>query len=115
METYKVYENGVENLENFLIKKELGLIKEENKNKENVKMVYNNQEKFVNNIEGCNELLKNLFDYFSNEKNKMRMQIFNYCNKFNDNVINYIKKQSETSLNQKLINLIYPKKKKIRN
>ena len=31
------------------------------------------------------------------------MQIFNYCNKFNDNVINYIKKQSETSLNQKLI------------
>ena len=103
METYKVYENGVENLENFLIKKELGLIKEENKNKENVKIVYNNQEKFVNNIEGCNELLKNLFDYFSNEKNKMRMQIFNYCNKFNDNVINYIKKQSETSLNQKLI------------
>ena len=103
METYKVYESGVENLENFLIKKELGLIKEENKNKENIKMVYNNQEKFVNNIEGCNELLKNLFDYFSNEKNKMRMQIFNYCNKFNDNVINYIKKQSETSLNQKLI------------
>jgi len=103
MDTYKIYENGVENLENFLIKKELGLIKEENKNKENIKIVYNNQEKFVSNIEGCNELLKNLFDYFSKEKNKMRMQIFNYCNKFNDNVINYLKKQSETSLNQKLI------------
>ena len=103
MDSYKIYENGVETLENFLIKKELGFIKEENKNKENIKIVYNNQEKFVNNIEGCNELLKNLFDYFANEKNKMRMQIFNYCNKLNDNVINYLKKQSETSLNQKLI------------
>ena len=103
MDSYKIYENGVNNFENYLIKKEIGIIKEDNKNKENIKIVYNNQEKFMNNIEGCNELLKNLFDYFSNEKNKMRMQIYNYCNKFNDNVINYIKKQNETSLNQKLI------------
>ena len=103
MNSYKIYENGVENLENILIKKELGLAKEETKNKDNIKIVFNNQEKFLNNIEGCNELLKNLYDYFSGEKNKMRMQIFNYCNKFNDNIINYLKKQSETSLNQKLI------------
>lgn len=33
----------------------------------------------------------------------MRMQIFNYCNKFNDSVMNFIKKQNETILNQKLI------------
>ena len=103
IDSYKIYENGVDNLENYLIKKELGLLKEENKNKENIKIVFNNQGKFLNDIEACNELLKNLFDYFSNEKNKMRMQIYNYCNKFNDNVINYIKKQNETSLNQKSI------------
>ena len=37
------------------------------------------------------------------EKNKMRTQMFNYCNKFNDNLINYINKQNETCLNQKSI------------
>ena len=103
LDSYKIYENGVENLENYLIKKELDLIKDNNKNKENIKTVYNNQEIFVNNIQDCNELLKSLFDYFSNEKNKMRMQIFNYCTKFNDNIINYLKKQNETSLTQKSI------------
>ena len=101
--TYKIYENGVENLENYLIKKELGLVKEDNKNKDNIKILSKNKETFLNDLKGCNELLKNLFNYFSNEKNKMRMNIFNYCNKFNDCVINYIKKQNETSLNQKLI------------
>ena len=99
----KIYENSVTNLENNLIKKELGLIKVENKNNENIKMVYNNQEKYIKNIDDCNELLQNLYGFFSKEKNKMRMQIFNYCNKFNDSVMNFIKKQNETILNQKLI------------
>ena len=99
----KIYENSVTNLENNLIKKELGLVKVENKNNENIKMVYNNQEKYIKNIDDCNELLQNLYGFFSKEKNKMRMQIFNYCNKFNDSVMNFIKKQNETILNQKLI------------
>ena len=103
IDSYNIYENGVENLENYLIKKELGLIEQDNKSEDNIKILSENKENFLNDIKGCNELLKNLFDYYSNEKNKMRMTIFNYCNKFNDCVINYIKKQNETSLNQKLI------------
>ena len=98
MDSYKIYENGVENLENYLIKRELELVKDDNKSKENIKIVYNNQEIFVKNIQDCNDLLKSLFNYFSNEKNKMRMQIFNYCTKFNDNIINYLKKQKEINL-----------------
>ena len=103
LDSYKIYENGVENLENYLIKRELELVKDDNKSKENIKIVYNNQEIFVKNIQDCNDLLKSLFNYFSNEKNKMRMQIFNYCTKFNDNIINYLKKQKEINLTQKSI------------
>ena len=101
-DSYKIYENSVNNLENYLIKKELNLIKEENK-KENIKIVYNNQNKYINNLNESNDILKNLFDYFSSEKNKMRLKIFNFCNKFNENIMNYLKKLKETSSNQKLV------------
>ena len=48
--TYKIYENGVENLENYLIKKELGLVKEDNKNKDNIKILSKNKETFLNDL-----------------------------------------------------------------
>ena len=144
METYKAYESEVEFYENYLINKELGLIKDEsqtqdinikisncpnkvnnshknnnhnnngnnynnnhnnigNKLYDNHKSVFLNQQKFVNNLRVCNDILKNLFDYFSDEKNKMRNQISNYCNSFNDSILTYLKKQNETCLNQKSI------------
>ena len=134
MDSYKIYESGVESYENYLMNKELGLIKDEylnninnntnggnktnnnhNNNKNNInsnknnklydnhKEVFMSQQKFVNNIRACNDILKNLFDYFSVEKNKMREKIFYYCNSFNDNIITCLNKQKETSLNQKLI------------
>ena len=152
METYKSYESEVEFFENYLINKELGLIKDENQvqdinikssnfpkktnniqnnNKKNYynnnghssnnhnnihiknnsgnklfdnhKSVFLNQQKFVNNLRACNDILKNLFDFFTDEKNKMRNQIFNYCHSFNDSILYYLKKQHENCLNQKLI------------
>lgn len=135
MDSYKVYESDAEHYENYLIKKELGLIKEDSKNDTNLKgascsnnnhknnhgnnhgnshgsciklydnhkSVFLNQQKFVNNMRACNDILKNLFDYFIDEKNKLRNQIVNYCHSFNDNALEYLKKQNETCLNQKAL------------
>ena len=133
MDSYKIYISGVEFYEDYLINKELGIIKEDNKinlntinsvnkiinyNKnngnnnsnscfvklfDNHKEVFLNQQKFVNNIRACNDILKNLFDYFSCEKNKLREKIFNYCNSFNESILSCIQKQNETCLNQKLV------------
>ena len=129
MDSYKLYKSGVESYENYLINKELGLIKDEhlnninninsgniinnnhtkNNNNKNNKLYDNhkdvcmNQQKFINNIRACNDILKSLFEYFSVQKNKMREKIFYYCNSFNDNIITCLKKQNETSLSQKLI------------
>ena len=103
LDSYKMYQNGLVNLEDYLIQKELGNIKEEDSTDKKIKNVCYNQEKFISNIKNSNGLLKNMFNYFSMEKNKMRTQMFNYCNKFNDNLINYINKQNETCLNQKSI------------
>ena len=72
-----------------------------NKLYDNHKSVFLNQQKFVNNMRACNDILKNLFDYFIDEKSKMRNQIVNYCHSFNDNILEYLKKQNETCLNQK--------------
>ena len=106
-DSYKLYENNVNNLENYLIKKELNIIKEKEENKKDnnndIKMVYNNQNLFIDNLNECNDILKNLFDYFSSEKNKMRLKIFNFCSKFNENIMNYLKKLKETISNQKLV------------
>ena len=136
MDSYKIYESGIQSYENYLIKKELGLIKDDvkctkkdkkdnnkdtnvgnkgnhNNNKinkinkinknlyDNHKDVYINQQKFLNNMRACNDILKNLFDYFSDEKNKMRQQIFDYCQSFNENILSCLNKQNETCLNQK--------------
>ena len=133
MDSYKIYESGVESYENYLIKKELGLIKDgdecynkDNNNKDtnngnkanhnnnktnnnnnnlhdNHKDVYINQQKFLNNMRACNDILKNLFDYFSDEKNTMRKQLFYYCQSFNENILSCLNKQNETCLNQKII------------
>ena len=103
MDSYKTYKKGLENLEDYLVQKELGNNKEENNIDEKINNVYSDQEKFSGDIKDCNNLLKNLFNYFSMQKNAMRTQLFNYCNKFNSNVVNYINKQNETCLNQKLI------------
>ena len=133
MDSYKIYESGVESYENYLIKKELGLIKDgdecynkDNNNKDtnngnkanhnnnktnnnnnnlhdNHKDVYINQQKFLNNMRACNDILKNLFDYFSDEKNTMREQLFYYCQSFNENILSCLNKQNETCLNQKII------------
>ena len=132
MDSYKIYESGVESYENYLIKKELGLIKDgdecyikdnnkdtnngnkanHNNNKtnnnnnnlhDNHKDVYINQQKFLNNMRACNDILKNLFDYFSDEKNTMREQLFYYCQSFNENILSCLNKQNETCLNQKII------------
>ena len=133
MDSYKIYISGVEFYEDYLINKELGLIKEDNINNSNInainrvcnynknngnitsnnnnihklfdnhKEVFLNQQKFVNNIRACNDILKNLFDYFSCEKNKLRDKIFNYCNSFNESILSCLQKQNETCLNQKLV------------
>ena len=129
MDSYKIYISGVEFYEDYLINKELGLIKEDNiidlnninainktsnynKNNgnnnihklfDNHKEVFLNQQKFVNNIRACNDILKNLFDYFSCEKNKLREKIFDYCNSFNESILSCLQKQNETCLNQKLV------------
>lgn len=133
MDSYKIYISGVESYEDYLINKELGLIKEDNiinlntinalnkicnynKNNgnnfnnsnfhklfDNHKEVFLNQQKFVNNVRACNDILKNLFDYFSCEKNKLREKIFNYFNSFNESILSCLQKQKETCLNQKLL------------
>lgn len=133
MDSYKEYESEIESYENYLIKKELGLIKEEctpedklkvssggnksphnktnnTKNINNNKELYDNnkeasdkQRTFLNNMRASNEVLQKLFNYFTEEKNKMLEQIFNYCHSFNDNIISCLKKQNETCLNQKLL------------
>ena len=124
-DSYLIYKEGVESYENYLINKELGIIKEDyinnnynlnesnnshnknnlNNNKlfDNHKEVFLNQQKFVNNIRACNDILKNLLDYFSFEKNKMRESIFDYTNSFNENILSCLKKQNETCLNQKTV------------
>ena len=83
LDSYKMYQNGLVNLEDYLIQKEFGNIKEEDSTDKKIKNVCYNQEKFISNIKNSNGLLKNMFNYFSMEKNKMRTQMFNYCNKFN--------------------------------
>ena len=129
MDSYKIYKSGVESYENYLINKELGLTKVEQVNKgknsiganktnnnhinknidnyfklfDNHEEVFLNQQKYVNNIRACNDILKNLFDYFYCAKDKMRKEIFNYCNSFNENLLSSLKKQNETCLSQKLV------------
>ena len=133
LDSYKLYESGVGLYEDFLINKELGLIKDEtknntnkknikdsnngnkinnnhNKNKDNINVLYDNhqtlyinQQKFVNNVRACNDILKSLFDYFSSEKNKMREKIFNYSISFNDNILSSLSKEKKNILNQKSI------------
>ena len=93
MDSFKEYESEIESYENYLIKKELGLIKDEctpedkakelsggNKsphNKSNNTLNINNnkellmfQIKFLNNMRASNDILKNCFNYFSDEKKK---------------------------------------------
>lgn len=126
MDSYKEYEFEIESYENYLIKKELGLIKDEcspeDKAKElsggnksphnksnNTHNINNNKEllmfqiKFLNNMRASNDILKNCFNYFSDEKNKVREQILNYCRSFNGKIISCLKKQNENCLNQKLL------------
>ena len=129
MDSYKIYKSGVESYENYLINKELGLTKVEQVNKgknsiganktnnnhinknidnyfklfDNHEEVFLNQQKYVNNIRACNDILKNLFDYFYCAKDKMRKEIFNYCNSFNENLLSSLKKQNETCLSQNLV------------
>ena len=133
LDSYKLYESGVGLYEDFLINKELGLIKDETKNNTNKKNIkdsnngnkinnnhnknkdfinvfydnhqtlYINQQKFVNNVRACNDILKSLFDYFSSEKNKMREKIFNYSISFNDNILSSLSKEKKNILNQKSI------------
>ena len=84
MDSYKIYKSGVESYENYLINKELGLTKVEQVNKgknsiganktnnnhinknidnyfklfDNHEEVFLNQQKYVNNIRACNDILK---------------------------------------------------------
>ena len=108
LDSYKIYENSIKSYEYYLINKELGLIND-NKNNENNNLydnhntVFENQEIFVNHIGACNDILKNLFAYLTDEKNKMRQNIYNYCFCFIDKISSYVSKLNETCSNQKLL------------
>ena len=112
LDSYKIYGNSIKSYEYYLINKELGLINDNNISTEkndknnlydNHNTVFENQEIFVNHIGACNDILKNLFAYLTDEKNKMRQNIYNYCRSFIDKISSYIYKLNETCSNQKLL------------